>query len=91
MLFGSKTIYRQQSKPSMEISSPVITVPRNGKLGWYEKFKHHIFLLEESAAKVILIGDSLISNLSRYPDVLVSRNPGSLESRVTRFKTYHGY
>ena len=53
----------------MEISSPVIAVPRNGKLGWYEKFKRHIFLFEESEAKVILIGDSLISNLSRYPDV----------------------
>ena len=53
----------------MEISSPVIPVPRNGKLGWYEKFKQHNFLLQESPAKVILIGDSLISNLSRYPDV----------------------
>ena len=53
----------------MEISSPVIPVPRNGKLDWYEKFKQHNFLLQESPAKVILIGDSLISNLSRYPDV----------------------
>ena len=53
----------------MEISSPDIPVPRNGKLGWYEKFKQHNFLLQESPAKVILIGDSLISNLSRYPDV----------------------
>ena len=48
---------------------PFIPVPRNGKLGWYEKFKQHNFLLQESPAKVILIGDSLISNLSRYPDV----------------------
>ena len=52
----------------MEISSPVISIPRNGKLGWYDKFKHN-FLLQESPSKVILIGDSLISNLSRYPDV----------------------
>ena len=52
----------------MEISSPVIPVPRNGKLGWYEKFKHN-FLLQESPVKVILIGDSLISNLRSYPDV----------------------
>ena len=53
----------------MEISSPVIPVPRNRKRGWYEKFKQHNLLLKESPAKVILIGDPLISNLSRYPDV----------------------
>ena len=41
---------------------PFIHVPGNGKLGWYEKFKQHNFLLEESPAKIILIGDSLISN-----------------------------
>ena len=48
---------------------PFIPVPRNGKLGWYEKFKQHNFLLQESPAKIILIGNSLISNWSRYPDV----------------------
>ena len=48
----------------MEILSPIIPVPRNGKLGWYERFKQK-FLLQESPAKVTLIGDSLISNLSR--------------------------
>ena len=53
----------------MEISPPVIPVPRNVKLGWYEKFKQHNVLLQEWPEKVILIGDSLISNLSRYPDV----------------------
>ena len=53
----------------MEISSPAILVPRNGKLDWYEKLKQHTFLLQESPAEVILIGDSLISNLSRYPDM----------------------
>ena len=47
----------------MEISTSFIPVPRNGKLGWYEKFKQH----QESPA--LLIGDSLISNLNRYPDV----------------------
>ena len=29
------------NKPSMEISLSFIPVPRNGKLGWYEKFKQH--------------------------------------------------
>ena len=48
---------------------PFIPVPRNGKFGWYEKFKQHNFLLQESPTKIILIGDSLISNWSRYPDV----------------------
>ena len=53
----------------MEISSPIIPTPRSGKLGWYEKLKQHSFLLQKSPAKLMLIGDSLISNLSRYPDV----------------------
>ena len=53
----------------MEISPLAIPVPRNVKLGWYEKFKQHNVLLQESPEKVVLIGDSLISNLSRYPDV----------------------
>ena len=53
----------------MEISSPASPVPTNGNLGWYGKFKQHNCLLQESPAKVILIGDSLISNLNRYPDV----------------------
>ena len=53
----------------MEISSSVTPVPRNRKSGWYEEFKQHNFLLQESPTKVILIGDSLISNLSRYSDV----------------------
>ena len=53
----------------MEISSSFILVPRNGELGWYEKFKQHNFFLQKSPAKILLIGDSVISNLSRYPDV----------------------
>ena len=53
----------------MEISSSVTPVPRNRKPGWYEEFKQDNFLLQESPTKVILIGDSLISNLSRYSDV----------------------
>ena len=53
----------------MEISSSFIRVPRNGKLGWYEEFKQHNFSLQQSPTKILLIGDSLISNWSRYPDV----------------------
>ena len=44
----------------------IIPSPRNGKPGWYEKFREHNFLLNQSPSKIMLIGDSLISNLSRY-------------------------
>ena len=44
-----------------------IPYPRNGKPGSYEKFKEHNFLLNNSHSKIILLGDSIISNLSRYP------------------------
>ena len=53
----------------MEISSSVIPVPRNAKPGWYEKFRENNFLIQKTSAKLLLIGDSLISNLSRYPDI----------------------
>ena len=51
----------------MNISSSFISVLRNGKLGWYGKFKEHNFLLLPT--KILLIDDSLISKSSRYPDV----------------------
>ena len=53
----------------MVVLSSLLPVARNGKLGWYEKFKEHNFLLQHSSAKILLIGDSLISNLTRYPDI----------------------
>ena len=53
----------------MEILRSFIPVSRNGKLGWYEEFNKHNFLLQQSPAKILLIGDSLISNLGRNPDV----------------------
>ena len=56
------------NKLSMDISSSIIPSPRNGKLGKYERFKHN-FLLQESPAKIMLIDDLLISNLSRHPDI----------------------
>ena len=57
------------NKPLIEISSSAVPIPRNGKLGWHEKFKQHNFLLQESPVEIILIGDSLISNVNRYPNV----------------------
>ena len=43
--------------------------PRNGKHGWYEQFRKHNLLLNKSKAKLLIIGDSLVSNLSRYPEI----------------------
>ena len=43
--------------------------PRNGKHGWYEQFRKHNFLLNNSKAKMLIVGDSLVSNLSRYPEI----------------------
>ena len=43
--------------------------PRNGKHGWYDQFQKHNFLLNNSKAKMLVVGDSLVSNLSRYPEI----------------------
>ena len=43
--------------------------PRNGKHGWYDQFQKHNLLLNNSKAKLLLVGDSLVSNLSRYPEI----------------------
>ena len=40
-----------------------------GKLAGMKHFQEHNFLLQQSSPKILLIGDSLISNLSRYPDI----------------------
>ena len=47
----------------------IILTPRNGKPGWYEKFKEHKYLLNHTSPKIILIGDSIIPNVGRYPDI----------------------
>ena len=43
--------------------------PRNGKHGWYDQFQKHNLLLNNSKAKMLIVGDSLVSNLSRYPEI----------------------
>ena len=53
----------------MEISKHFIPAPRSSKLGWHEKFREQNFLLNDSPSNILLIGDSLISNISRYQDV----------------------
>ena len=43
--------------------------PRNGKYGWHDQFQKHNLLLNKSKAKVLIVGDSLVSNLSHYPKI----------------------
>ena len=43
--------------------------PRNGKRGWYDQFQKHNLLLNSSKARMLIVGDSLVSNLSRYPKI----------------------
>ena len=53
----------------IEISKHCIPAPRSSKLRWYKKFWEQKFLLNDSAANILLTRDSLISNISRYQDV----------------------
>ena len=41
--------------------------PINGKHGWYDQFQN--LLLNNSKAKMLIVGDLLVSNLSRYPEI----------------------
>ena len=50
-------------------TSHFIPTSRIGKPGWYNKFREQSYLLNQSSSKILLIGDSLISNLRRYPEI----------------------
>ena len=41
--------------------------PRNGKHGWYDQLQKHNLLLNDSKAKMLIVSDSLVSNLSLIP------------------------
>ena len=43
--------------------------PRYGKHGWYNQYQKHNLLLNKSKAKLLIIGDSLVSNLSFIPNM----------------------
>ena len=43
--------------------------PRNGKHVWYDQFQKYNFLLNNTKAKMLVVGDSLVSNLSRYAEI----------------------
>ena len=43
--------------------------PRNGKHGWYDQFQKHNLLLNNSKAKMLIVGDSLVkrtTNLNAF-------------------------
>ena len=40
--------------------------PRNG---YYDQFQKHNLLLNNSKVKILLVDNSLVSNLSRYPEI----------------------
>ena len=42
---------------------------RNDKYEWYYQFQKHNLLLNKSKAKLLIVGDSLVSNLSHYPKI----------------------
>ena len=50
-------------------TSHFILPSRIGKPGWYNNFRDQNSLLNQSSAKILLIGDSIISNLGRYPKI----------------------
>ena len=50
-------------------STSLSPTPRNEKYGWYNQFQKHNLLLDNSEAKMLIVGDSLGSNLSRYPEL----------------------
>ena len=50
-------------------TSHFIPTSRIGKPSWYNKFREQNCLLNQSSSKIFLIGDSIISNLGRYPRI----------------------
>ena len=46
-----------------------ILVSAIGKRGWYNKLREQNILLKKSLSKILLIGNSIISNLGRYPEI----------------------
>ena len=61
----------------------------NGKHGCYDQFQKHTLLLNNSKAKMLIVGDSLVLNLSRYPEIWKSYfvNHGALNFGIARDKT----
>ena len=46
--------------------SLITLVPCNGKAGWYETFRNHVYLaINSQKCRVLLIGDSIIANFRK--------------------------
>ena len=46
-------------------------MPRFFKPGWNEKQKSFVYAVKCSFSKIVLIGDSIVSSLTRYPMIWV--------------------
>ena len=53
----------------MESSLAAVPSGRDSRVGWYDTHEIHVRLAGCSRPSVILIGDSIIAGLSRYPQV----------------------
>ena len=61
--------------------------PRNGKFWWYNQYQRDNFLSCNNKAKILMISHSIVSILSRYPEVwtkylLITLNFGPDEDKV---------
>ena len=74
----------------MNSSITSLSPTRNGEHGWYDQFQKHNHLLNNSKAKILLVSDSLVSNLSRYPKIWRKyfMNHGALNFSIARDKRH---
>ena len=50
--------------------SLITTVPRNGKVRWYETFRNHAYLaINSQKCRVLLIGDSITANFRKFSPI----------------------
>ena len=75
-------------------TSRFIPTSRIGKPGCYNKFREQHYLLNQSSSKILLIGDSIISNVDRYPEILKkyfsSHNTLSFGTPGDKIQQYYG-
>ena len=62
--------------------------PTDDKHGSYNQFQKHNLLLNNSKAKMLIVGNSLVSNISRYPEIWRKSfiNHGTLNFGIAGYK-----
>ena len=71
-------------------TSLFIPTSRIGKPGWYNKFRGQNCLLNQSPSKILLISDSIISNLGRWKKHPSDYNTLILVYLGIKFNMYYG-